>query len=89
MTLQPQHHQHSCALPTVLPHFDVSVRFGRRVRALRRRSGRTQLELALHLGIDRSFLSDVERGKKGITPTYLETIAQGFGMSLSEMMADL
>ncbi len=67
----------------------IPVRFGRRLRSLRLERGLTQVQLADHLGIDRPFLSDVERGKKSMTLSYLETVAQGFDMSLAELLIDL
>ena len=38
-------------------------RFGLRLRELRRQHGWTQIQLADYLGIDRSFISDVECGR--------------------------
>ena len=68
---------------------DVSSRFGRRLRLLRTERKLTQLQLAIDLGIDRSFISDVERGRKSISLTLLEVVAIGMNMSLSELLKDL
>lgn len=68
---------------------DVSSRFGRRLRLLRTDRKLTQLQLAIDLGIDRSFISDVERGRKSISLTLLEVVAIGMNMSLSELLRDL
>ncbi|MGH2397137.1 MAG: helix-turn-helix domain-containing protein, partial [bacterium] len=43
---------------------DIRVRLGRRVRALRMKREWTQVEMAELLGIDRSYLSEIETGKK-------------------------
>ncbi len=67
----------------------IVVSFGKRLRALRMEHGYTQTQLADYLGIDRSFISDVERGKKNMSLTYLETVAQGFKITLSELTRDL
>lgn len=67
----------------------ITERFGKRLRHLRQEGNFTQVDLAKLLGIDRSFLSDVERGKKAMSLSYLETVAQGFGLSLAELLADL
>ena len=70
-----------------VPH--ISDRFGACLRTLRKERGYTQVSLAAHLGIDRSFISDVERGRKNLSLSYLETIALGFGLTLSELVAEL
>ncbi len=70
-------------------HAPIPVRFGRRLRSLRLERGLTQVQLADHLGIDRPYLSDVERGKKAMTLSYLGRVAQGFNMSLAELLNDL
>jgi ribosome-binding protein aMBF1 (putative translation factor) len=43
---------------------DIRVRLGNRVRALRQEQGWSQVEMAEMLGIDRSYLSEIETGKK-------------------------
>lgn len=68
---------------------DVCVRFGERLRALRKARGWTQVYMAEHLGIDRSYISDLERGKKEVCIRNLEVIAVAFGMSLSKLLARL
>lgn len=45
--------------------------------------------MAEHLGIDRSYLSDMERGKKNVCLPTLKLIAQGFDMSLSKLLSHL
>jgi DNA-binding XRE family transcriptional regulator len=67
----------------------ISDRFGIRLRTLRKARGMTQLEMSVAFGIDRSFISDVERGKKAISLPLLEVIAIGFGMSMSDLLADI
>ena len=68
---------------------DVSSRFGVRLRELRRDRNLTQLRLAVEFGIDRTFISDVERGRKSISLPMLEVLALGFNLSLSELLRDI
>lgn len=75
--------------PFSTPHLDVSTRFGRRLRELRRDHNMTQLRLAIEFGIDRTFISDVERGRKSISLPMLEVLALGFQVSLSELLKDI
>jgi DNA-binding XRE family transcriptional regulator len=65
---------------------DISARFGLRLRALRQERNMTQLRMATEFGIDRSFISDVERGKKSISLPMLEVIALGMKITLSELL---
>ena len=50
---------------------DIRVQLGQRVRALRIRRGWTQVEMAGLLGMDRSYLSEIETGKKDPSLTML------------------
>jgi DNA-binding XRE family transcriptional regulator len=68
---------------------DVSSRFGRRLRELRQQRKLTQSEMARRFGIDRSFISDVERGRKSISLPMIEVIALGMNLSLAKLFEDL
>ena len=68
---------------------DVSARFGQRLRQLRLERRMTQLDMAKRFGIDRSFISDVERGRKSMTLPMLEVIAIGMDMSLSKLFENI
>jgi DNA-binding XRE family transcriptional regulator len=67
----------------------ISDRFGIRLRTLRKERGLTQLNMATQFGMDRSFISELERGKTAISLTSLEVIAMGFGLTLSELLSDI
>src|SRR5258707_4776414 len=67
-----------------VPH--INARFGARVRDLRKERQWTQLYMAIHFGIDRNHLSDVERGRKSMTLSLVEVVALGFGISVSELL---
>ena len=58
-----------------------------RDRSLRLKRNLTQVELGELLGIDRSYLSEIETGKKDPSLTVLKTIADGFHMSLSRFLS--
>jgi transcriptional regulator with XRE-family HTH domain len=68
---------------------DIRVRFGRRVRDLRRKHGWTQAEFAERLGLDRSYLADLERGKRNVSLRNIEVIAHGLQLSLSQLFSRL
>jgi transcriptional regulator with XRE-family HTH domain len=68
---------------------DLLTRLGDRIRKLRKARGWTQAEMAERVGIDRSFLADVERGKRNVSVLNLELIAHGFKISLSQLFSRL
>ena len=57
---------------------DVSSRLGRRVKDLRVARGLTQVDIARRFGIDRSFISDVENGKKAVSLPMINVVALSF-----------
>ncbi|MGC9292505.1 MAG: helix-turn-helix domain-containing protein [Acidobacteriaceae bacterium] len=67
----------------------VTQRFGQKLRFLRKSKSMTQLQMAIYLGIDRSYISDLERGKKSVSLPTLEVIALGFHMSLSDLLSGI
>jgi transcriptional regulator with XRE-family HTH domain len=71
------------------PHVEIGVRFGRVLKNLRRSRGLTQLDMAIGFGIDRSYISDVECGKKGVSLATLEVIALGFDLELSDLLREI
>ncbi len=68
---------------------DLLVRLGDRIRKLRKRRGWTQVVMAEKIGLDRSFIADVERGKRNISILNLDLIAKGFKLSLSRLLSKL
>lgn len=74
--------QHIC-----VSNENITVRFGRRLRLLRKKKGWTQVEMADALGIDRSYISDMEKGKKNVCLPTMEVLAQGFGISIAKLVS--
>jgi transcriptional regulator with XRE-family HTH domain len=68
---------------------DLLIRLGGRIRKLRKRNGWTQVVMAEKIGLDRSFIADVERGKRNISILNLEILANGFKLSLSQLLSKL
>jgi len=62
-----------------------SPRLGARVRALRRRSGLSQAQLASQLGISPSYLNLIESNRRPLTAQLLIKLAQHFGLELHEL----
>jgi transcriptional regulator with XRE-family HTH domain len=64
---------------------DLLTRFGRRVRALRLARGQSQEAFADVCGIDRTYISGIERGKRNVGLKNIAIIAQALGITLSEL----
>jgi transcriptional regulator with XRE-family HTH domain len=65
---------------------DVCVRFGKQLRKLRLERKWTQIDLAVHSGLQRSFISRMQGGQKEPCLRSLETLADSFEISISQLM---
>jgi transcriptional regulator with XRE-family HTH domain len=64
----------------------IRVLFGQRLRSLRKKKGWTQVELADYLGLDRGYVSNIERGQRNVTLETAQVVARGFGISISQLL---
>ena len=65
---------------------NIAARFGQKLRYLREKAGLSQVEMAHRFGIDRGHISELEHGKRNICLPLLETLADGFKITISELM---
>ncbi len=65
------------------------TRLGDRIRKLRKRRGWTQVVMAEKIGLDRTFLADVERGKRNISILNLQLIAHGLRKTLAQLLSGI
>jgi transcriptional regulator with XRE-family HTH domain len=68
---------------------DICEQFGQRLRQLRTKKGLSQEELAYRVGMDVSYLSEVENGHKEPCLRKIKELAQGLGVTLSRLMQGL
>lgn len=68
---------------------DILVRFGERVRELRRERDWSQEEFALKCELDRTYVGGIERGERNLALRNIERIADALGISIAELTADL
>ncbi len=61
-------------------------RLGVRVKELRRRRGLTLEDLAERAGVSRAMISKVERGEKNPTLVVAAKVAEGLGVTISELL---
>ena len=67
----------------------VTVDFGNRIKKLRNNTGLSQEKFALKIGMDRTYYASVEAGRRNIAICNIKKIADGLGVSLSELFKDL
>jgi transcriptional regulator with XRE-family HTH domain len=65
---------------------DICVRFGQRIRKLRKERGWTQVYLAQHTGLGSVYISQIEHGKKEPGLRTIEIFALGFDMTPSQLL---
>lgn len=65
---------------------DISVRLGRRLRALRNKRGWHQTYLAEISGINRCHISEIENGKRDIHLSLVEMLATSFEMTVADFL---
>ena len=63
----------------------ITERVGNRIRELRSQTGLSQEKFALKIGMDRTYFASVELGKRNIALKNIEKIANGLGITLSEL----
>lgn len=59
--------------------------FGDRVRALRLDLGVSQEKLALDCGLDRTYISGVERGKRNVSLVNIHRLADALGVPAADL----
>ncbi len=69
------------------PRSAVHRAFGDAVRELRGERGISQERLALEAGLDRTYLSGIERGERNPSLANLFKVADALGVRLSELVA--
>ena len=65
------------------------AKLGKRIRTLRKRKGWTQTDMAVHMGLSRGHISDLERGKREAGVITLQVIARGLGTTMARLLSGL
>ncbi len=66
---------------------DIQIIFGKCIRIFRQETGLSQEKFALKIGMDRTYYASVESGKRNISIINIKKIADGFGISLSDLFS--
>lgn len=67
----------------------ILVRYGQAVRKVRLEQGMSQEELADRCGLHRTYISDVELGKRNISLENIERIAISLSKALSDFFKEV
>lgn len=67
----------------------ITEEFGKRLKELRSKAGISQEKFALKIGMDRTYYASVEAGRRNISLENIKKIADGFGVSLSELFTGI
>ncbi|MCD8508147.1 MAG: helix-turn-helix domain-containing protein [Candidatus Pacebacteria bacterium] len=65
---------------------DESKKLGENLRKIRTKKDITQTGLAEALGVDKSFISNIENGKTNPTLSTITSIAKALGVSSNELL---
>ncbi len=65
---------------------DDAKKLGNNLKEIRIRKNITQTELAKTLGVDKSFLSNIENGKTNPTLSTISSLAQALEVSTNELL---
>lgn len=68
---------------------DILIRFGQRIRELRKQRGFSQESFALECGLDRTYIGGVERGERNVALKNIEVISQALKLSVSDLFEGL
>ena len=67
----------------------ITQKIGARIRELRTQLGISQEKFAMKIGMDRTYFASVELGKRNVSIVNIEKIANGLGVSLSELFQNI
>lgn len=63
----------------------ITKDLGDRIKELRQKTGLSQEKFALNIEMDRTYFASVEAGKRNISIVNIKKIADGLGVTLSEL----
>lgn len=67
----------------------ITKKLGERIKEARNKIGLSQEKFALSIGMDRTYFASVEAGRRNISICNIKKIADGLGVSLSELFSGL
>ena len=68
---------------------DITVLLGHRIKNFRTKMGLSQEKFALRIDMDRTYFASVEAGRRNIAVRNIKKIADGLGITISELFDGL
>ena len=68
---------------------NIKEKVGKKIKELRAQAGLTQMELAGRASLDRTYINSVENGKRNISITNIEKIANALNVSVSDLFKNI
>lgn len=66
---------------------DIKLKVGQRIKELRKKLGLSQEGLALKAEVDRTYVTDVENGRRNVSMEILERLINSLEVSVSEFFS--
>ena len=63
---------------------DIKLKVGQRIKVLRKDIGLSQEALALKAEVDRTYVTDVENGRRNVSVEILERLIKALNVSIAE-----
>ena len=63
--------------------------FGDRIKELRTAKGLSQEKFAISIGMDRTYYSSIESGKRNVSLQNIKKIADGLGVSMADLFCGI
>lgn len=67
---------------------DIKKKFGKNLKRLRLEKGISQESLALSADLDRTYIPSIEKGKRNVSITVVEKLANALNVSILEFFKD-
>jgi len=68
---------------------DILLKYGKAIRQMRQQKGISQEELADLCGLHRTYISDVELGKRNVSLENIERLAQALDTNVSDVFVEI
>lgn len=77
---------YNCLHNVIFVGMDIKKKLGTKVKHLRTKKGWSQEKLALTAGLDRTYIPSIEAGKRNVSITVIEKIANALNIEIIELL---